>query len=356
MTFRHPFVSTWIEAGGYSRNIQEGINMRMFIAYVLTAMALTSLALGDEPKPPRFPATGNEEAWTLLPRQNPPLPVWAKILVKPLPRTTGAMLELDYVHRAQNPLGPVLAGKLRWAASDGMGCDYGLRYAEADLRRAGLTDDDLKQLTGDGPNLSQADQAALAFARKLTRAASTVTDEEVADLIERFGPDKVVAMVHTLAYANFQNRIFLALGVEVESGGPLPPLDTKLDQQKRTEVPTPPRPEWKEFQKNATGSKTFARPDWGERAFADLELALDRQKERSSRIPLPDSNRLQNLPPEAKGPTSKIVWSQVSMGYQPLLTKAWFDCMRTFQQESKLDRVFANSVFWVVTRSNECFY
>jgi hypothetical protein len=62
------------------------------------------------------------------------------------------------------------------------------------------------------------------------------------------------------------------------------------------------------------------------------------------------------LPKEAKEPATKIVWSQVSSGYQPLLTQTWFDTMRTFQQEAKLDRVFSNSYFWVITRTNECFY
>ena len=34
----------------------------------------------------------------------------------------------------------------------------------------------------------------------------------------------------------------------------------------------------------------------------------------------------------------------------------WFDTMGAFQQEAKFDRVFSNSFFWVVTRSNDCFY
>jgi hypothetical protein len=44
------------------------------------------------------------------------------------------------------------------------------------------------------------------------------------------------------------------------------------------------------------------------------------------------------------------------MGYQPVLTKAWFDTMRLFHQEARMDRVFGNTYFWVITRSNECFY
>jgi hypothetical protein len=30
--------------------------------------------------------------------------------------------------------------------------------------------------------------------------------------------------------------------------------------------------------------------------------------------------------------------------------------MQAFREESNLDRVFANTYFWVITRSNECFY
>src|SRR5207248_2773474 len=113
-----------------------------------------------------------------------------------------------------NPLGPVLAGKLRWAAADAIGCDYSRQYAEADLRRAGVTDTEIKHWTS-GRRLSHRESIVLAFARKLTEAAYTVTDDEFAHLLKEFGEEKVVAMVHTLAFANFQNRIILALGVDV---------------------------------------------------------------------------------------------------------------------------------------------
>ena len=35
---------------------------------------------------------------------------------------------------------------------------------------------------------------------------------------------------------------------------------------------------------------------------------------------------------------------------------AWFDAMNTYNAEAKIDRVFENTVFWIVTRSNRCFY
>ncbi len=44
------------------------------------------------------------------------------------------------------------------------------------------------------------------------------------------------------------------------------------------------------------------------------------------------------------------------MGHQPELALAWFTCLRTFQEESAQDRVFEESLFWVITRSINCFY
>jgi hypothetical protein len=303
----------------------------------------------------RMPALDSAAAWQHLPRANPPLPVWARILIRPLPRTTAAMLELDYLHRANNPLGALLAAKLRWVAADALNCDYSRRSAEADLRKAGATNGDLQALAGPAANQSDDDRLALAFARKMTNAAYTVTDAEVDALVRRFGPDKVVAMVHTLAFANFHNRIVLALGIAAEEGAPLPPMDLQLDAERRNKIATPSRPPWSQFSRTDAGAGTGTALQWSRRSFADLAEAMEQQKRRAPRIPVPKSAP-GGTATDSQAPASRIVWTNISMGYQPALTKAWFDCLRTFQEEAKLDRVFSNSLFWVVTRSNECFY
>jgi hypothetical protein len=51
-----------------------------------------------------------------------------------------------------------------------------------------------------------------------------------------------------------------------------------------------------------------------------------------------------------------ILWSRVCYGYQPELTDAWFDCAMAFREEARLDRVFVQCIFWVVTQSLQCFY
>ena len=325
----------------------------------VAGLAGPSRAQAGPKEEPLFPPLSNAEAWKHLPHEDPLLPAWARILAGSLPRTTAAMLELDYVHREKNPLGPVLAGKLRWVAADANGCDYAKRYAEADLRRAGLADADVKALAGKNAGGSEAERAALAFARKLTRMAADVTDDEVAELVKFYGPEKVVAIVHTLAHANFQQRIFLALGVEVEPNGPLPPLHVRIAPKPKGEdkdaFAAPPRPDWEEVL-GRKAAVAGTRPDWLERNFAEVQKAVDAQKGRKPRIAMPDDERMAKLPPEVRGRSSRIAWSRVSLGYQPELTRAWFNCMSAFQEESNLDQVFANLYFWVVTRSSDCFY
>src|SRR4051794_22528921 len=97
---------------------------------LLLAMAAWSWWATSSPgaAPPassRFLLLRNDEAWERLPRASLPLPAWARALASSMPGTTAAMLELDYLQRANNPLGPVQAGKLRWAAASALRCDYG---------------------------------------------------------------------------------------------------------------------------------------------------------------------------------------------------------------------------------------
>jgi alkylhydroperoxidase family enzyme len=330
--------------------------MRAIAVLALTfsvTVAGNQSAVAQTDKPPMlppFPAVDNDGAWAKLPRENPPLPPWARSLVSPLPKTTAKMLELDYLHRAKNPLGPELASLLQWTVADALGSKFGKANAEADFRR-GKHIGMLEKL-GEKEALDPDAQVAAAFARRLTLEGSAITDEEFATLLRLYGAEKVTAIVHTVAYANFHNRVVLGLGAE---GDPVSPLDVKFDPERLTKVPTPPRPPWDDL-KAVTAEGLAVRVDWGKSTREELTLALDRQKERKLRMPLPDPSRLANLPPKEKEGAAAILWNTVSSGYQPEMPRAWFAALYTYYDEAKVDRVFTNSVFWVVTRTNDCFY
>lgn len=300
----------------------------------------------------RFAPLSDEAAWKRLSRETPPLPIWARTLVDSLPRTTALQLDLDYLHRTKNPLGAVLAARLRWTVADANQCAYAKASAEADLAQAGLTAEQLRRL-GDADDLSPGDQIAVDFARRLTWDGASIPDTEVAHLIDVFGPDDAVAIVHTVAHANFQDRIFLALGAVTEPDGPLPPREVRPTADTRFTVPERPAIAESSI---AHSDAEHARPPWSQRTFEQLRQELDRQKQRSPRIPKPDAVRLARLPRPDRERIAGTAWGKVSMGYQPVLTSAWFQTMGAFESEAKLDEVFANTVFWVITRTNDCFY
>lgn len=280
-------------------------------------------------------------------RQAPAKPAWAQMLAKGLPETTAQQLALDAEHRSKNPLGPVLSARLRWEVADANRCEYAKQLAESDLVRAGL-DRGLAWLRADLPD---DERAALAFARALTLAASEIPDWQVARLIDAFGPDDVVAIVHTVAYANFQDRIFLALGLTAEPGDPRP-AGERLPER-AAEAPLRAEPRAAAPESTPMGGDSVA---WNARGAKDLRKSLQAQQQRTMRIPEPDAARLARLSRAEREDVGESAWGRVSMGYQPGLTRAWYQAMSAFELEADLDGVFAMSLFWVVTRTNECFY
>src|SRR5262245_56119808 len=109
------------------------------------------------------------------------LPAWAESLAPTLPRTPAAMLALDSLHRTRSPLDPALRATLRWQAASTNRCVYGMAYALADLQRVGASPTEIEAIaSGHAPWPEER-----TFARKLSREAYKVTDEEVAVLRER---------------------------------------------------------------------------------------------------------------------------------------------------------------------------
>jgi alkylhydroperoxidase family enzyme len=84
-----------------------------------------------------------------------------------------------------------------------LGWDYGMQYADADLRGAGVSDDIIEQLDGDRRGSTPTELAAMQFARRVTIAASQISDREFQEMLQGFDVEQMVALVHTIAFANF---------------------------------------------------------------------------------------------------------------------------------------------------------
>jgi hypothetical protein len=335
---------------------------RWFVVFGWLAWLTTPQTL-EGGNAPRFAAADNREAWELLPptavgQRVEALPIWARILVRPLPSATAAMLEMDYLQRMENPLPPCWRAKIRWIAARTNGSLYAEACARDDLLRAGGNVVELDLIETAPEQLSDKERRVFAFARRMCQAAYEVTDADVEELLRDWGSADLTAIVLTLAYANFQDRIFQALGIQVAEGERLSALNVRFDwdafrekgpSASAREAPSPP------FDAAHVPARV-ADERWSA-PLEDLERQLSQT--RAPRVPIPPADVVERQTPPGifpPGRTASIKWNCITYGYQPRLTHAWFLTMQRFREESALPDDFRQSVFWVVTRSNWCFY
>ncbi len=96
-------------------------------------------------------------------------------------------------------------------------CRYCLEHHLASSKRVGLTPDDWSALKqGDYSRFTEKEQAALAYAEKLTRDPHSIGDAEVAALKKHFSDAEVVDLDMLTALANLTNRFTDPMGLEVE--------------------------------------------------------------------------------------------------------------------------------------------
>ena len=335
---------------------------------VLTGMAILASAVmaapsraGDDLAAPLSDAA----AWNRLPRPtsgaDQPLPSWARMLVSELPRSTAAFLQLDFAQRTKSPVDPKLRAAMRWIVAHANRCDYAEAYAAADARRAGLDETRLESLRHDGyAGWSEGDRAALNFARKMSVNSDLVTDLEFAGLVKNFGEKRAASMVLLLAYANFQDRLLICLAAPIEPGGPLPPVNVAFDRASLVSKMTPPSQLRKSPLPLPSGKDLVEDdPQWAGLSYETLQDRLEAQRRKPTRLHIPSWDEVaHNLPEGLFERPSDIVWYRICFGYAPELAVPFEIYLRTAGAEAapRYDRIFGQSLFWIVTRAINCPY
>ena len=147
-----------------------------------------------------------------------------------------------------------------------------------------------------------------------------------------------------VAHANFQDRLLLALGVASETENTQPPLAVHFFAGPPGPRRDPPPPGTAGKSAVVTSLKPTMAPRPGGLDFSDLRAGLENQRNRRARITLP-----------AQEP-GQINWGLVCRRYQPEQAAAWSKGAYAFDLEAEQDPVFSQSLFWVVTQSEGCFY
>lgn len=248
------------------------------------------------------------------------------------------MLELDYEHRAGGNLPAQLRARIRWEVARANQCAYGQGCARADFLAAGGTDTGLLDLTV----LPHEERAVLSFARKLTVESRNISDDEVAALVQQYGNNKLVEMTLLVAYANFLDRLVLSLNLPAEESA-LPPKVIRFTLQRLLSEGATPAKREAPRQARAVEPLPALDTDWLAMDFNRLQKAVASQHGRRSRVPLPAGQQGNQ-------------WGLVCRTYQPRLADVWAVSKRAYESEGEQDPIFAASLFWVVTRTQQSFY
>src|SRR5438552_2168331 len=138
----------------------------------------------------------------------------------------------------------------------------------------------------------------------------------VAALVRAHGDKRVVAMVLLLAYANFQDRLILALGLTPEADPPLPPLAVRFRKGKDAPARPAPVARAKPADEAAPGAAArIADADWRAFDFARLQQQMEGQRARAPRVAVPPWEEVRKLYPPGQAPPRplRIKWSLVCL-------------------------------------------
>ena len=339
---------------------------------LLTGVLMVTIG---QPRPPAQPLAppllDNAAAWALLPGapgKGKPLPAWARLLAGPMPHATAAMLRLDGLTRTAPSLHPRLRALIRLAVADANHSDYGRAIALTDLR------EDTGAGAPDIASLPPQEKLVWDFARQLALEASRTTDAQVKELLATYSESQVVAMVLLVAHGSFQDRLLLTLRPPIEyEGVPAPVLVAfGIKRTQPTKSTGPPKPPAAVTKPGKEPGKNLGPDDpaWTGQSLAQLQESLENQRKRVARIRIPGWKEVQpHLEMDSwvrRWP--KVGWGLVAFGHQAEIADAWFDCVDQFRVDgrrkregakpegARLDPMLSADMFWVVTRSLNCFY
>lgn len=131
---------------------------------------------------------------------------WERLLAT-FPKTGGSRAEGVKAAAERGTLCPRVKAEMAWAAARTDRAWYAVAIARDRLKALGFTDDQIYALDGDGKSLPEAERVAIVFARKLTAAPATVTDQDVEGLRKLYTDKQVAEIVHQVCNAAFFNRV-----------------------------------------------------------------------------------------------------------------------------------------------------
>jgi len=253
--------------------------------------------------------------------------------------------------------------ELFWIVCRANNCQYCQGHQESKLLRAGLKEDEIAALDGDWSGFPAKDQAAFAFARKITFEPHLFGDQDIKLLKEHFTDSQILEMLLSVAGNNSINRWKEGLGVPQSANGGGLGKGAEPVSEKHTYL-TPTSDPFKDavskvapIQRDDKGQPTrrtvSVRPPL--EARAEVEKALEAAAQRTPRLPLVEENKARAAMPESypkDAPVSQFarLLATFSSGKNRIANQLNAD------EKGDLSPVLKAQVSWIVARQDRAWY
>ncbi|NQW47276.1 MAG: hypothetical protein HQ464_05850 [Planctomycetes bacterium] len=230
------------------------------------------------------------------------------------------------------------AVELFWIVSRVNNCHYCLGHQEAKLATAGMTEEGLLALDTDWKFFPLEQQAAFAFARKLTSAPQAVTAADIDSLRPHFEPTQILGIVLLVARYNSTNRWTDSLGIPQED-----------HREFRSQLPA------EEQQRPSQVTMSGFPPRAGFHDFAAWKSAFDRAATRVSRLPLAEPAAVESILAAGGGKSSPREYERLLANF-PVAGGPWIGQVRAAESVGELPNDLKEKIAMVSARADQAWY
>jgi alkylhydroperoxidase family enzyme len=240
--------------------------------------------------------------------------------------------------------------ELFWIVSRVNNCHYCLGHQEQKLLSAGLDDDRIAALDGDWSQFTPAEQAAFAFTRKLTFEPHLIGDDDIARLKAHYNDIQVFEIISLVARYNSTNRWTDSLGIPQEGHRDFKtPTSEKYLKLVTTVAPVDSQ------QPKGTSAPAAMPVRSALESREAVAAAMDRGRQRTARLPLPDEDAARALLPEgtATGPLPQWVRLMLSNSKAGAGAVASY---KTLEEKGRLAPRMRAQIAWIAARHDRAWY
>jgi alkylhydroperoxidase family enzyme len=259
---------------------------------------------------------------------------------------------------------------LFWIVSRTNNCQYCLGHQEQKLSAAGLSEEDIAALDSNWEKYRPAEQAAFAYARKLTYEPHLLSDADIQSMKQHYTEMQILEMTLSVAGNNAINRWKEGAGIPQSASNSFarrPQDSAPMDVPRGAETfltPTPARYqnvislvvplERDTATSRPTGRAVSNRPPLESRQ--EVEMALDKARTRKARLPMLEEEGARKLLGEDVGPEPLPNWIRLLANF-PNESSRRIDSINAIDSSTgDLSPLLKAQVSWIVARQDRAWY